>query len=131
MGDSDLTSAAPADILIVDDDPMTRALLRAVFEGLSVPCRVYEAEDSASALRIAQTAAPRLVLLDIVLPGSADSGVLICQQLCKDLRTKVVIITGSPSRSIADACLSAGALECIKKPFDAAEMRARAEQWLR
>jgi CheY-like chemotaxis protein len=131
MGDSGLTSAAPASVLIVDDDPVARALLRAVFEGLSVPCRVYEAADSQSALRIAQTAAPRLVLLDIVLPGSLASGVAICQQLCKDFRTKVVIITGSPSRTIVDACLSAGALECIKKPFDTVEMRDKAEQWLR
>jgi CheY-like chemotaxis protein len=130
MGDTDLTSAAPAGVLIVDDDPATRALLRAVFEGLSVPCRVYEAADSQSALRIAQTAAPRLVLLDIVLPGSAASGVLVCQQLCKDPRTKVVVITGSPSRTIVDACLSAGALECIKKPFDMVEIRDKAEQWL-
>jgi CheY-like chemotaxis protein len=120
-----------ASVLIVDDDPATRALLRAVVEDLvALPCHIYEAEDGGSALRIAHQVRPRLVLLDIVLPGSDASGVLICQQLCKDANTKVIIITGVSSRSIVDACLSAGAAECILKPFSTDHMRTAIERCL-
>ena len=57
-------------------------------EGLSVPCRIWEAAEGDAALRIARRERPDLVLLDIVLPGSSVSGVLVCQELCRDIGTK-------------------------------------------
>jgi DNA-binding response OmpR family regulator len=114
----------------VDDDDATRSLLRAIVEDSAAPCRVYEAADSETALRIARNIPVDLVLLDIVLPNSALSGVMVCQELCKDQRTRVVIVSGSTSKAILDACLSAGALECITKPFALGEIRPRLQGWL-
>jgi DNA-binding response OmpR family regulator len=91
---------------------------------------VYEAGDSDTALRIARSTPIDLVLLDIVLPNSALSGVMVCQELCRDQRTRVVIVSGSSSKTIMDACLSAGALECVKKPFSLDDMRPRVQGWL-
>lgn len=122
-------SAEPT-VLIVDDDAAIRTLLRTILEGMSVPCRVHEAENSEMALQIARATHIDLVLLDIVLPGSGASGVLVCQELCKDSRTRVVIVTGSTSEPILDACLSAGAVECVRKPFALDEVRNRAKEWL-
>ena len=117
-------------VLIVDDEAGMRTLLRAVVEGASVPCRIVEAVDGDSAVEIARRDRPDVVLLDIVLPGSSASGVLVCQELCKDSRTKVVIVSGQAGRSIIDACLNAGAIEHVQKPFSVSEMRARMERWL-
>ena len=117
-------------VLIVDDEAAMRTLLRAVVEGASVPCRIVEAADGDSAVEIARRDRPDVVLLDIVLPGSSASGVLVCQDLCKDSRTKVVIVSGQAGRSIIDACLNAGAIEHVQKPFSVSEMRARMERWL-
>jgi len=117
-------------VLIVDDEAGMRTLLRAVVEGTSVPCRIVEAADGDSAVEIARRDRPDVVLLDIVLPGSSASGVLVCQKLCKDSRTKVVIVSGQAGKSIIDACLNAGAIEHVQKPFSVPEMRARMERWL-
>lgn len=117
-------------VLIVDDEAATRALLRATVEGLSVLCRIFEAVDGDSALEIARRTRPDLVLLDIVLPGSGTSGVLVCQELSKDRRTKVVIVSGRAADSVIRVCLYAGAIEHIAKPFSVPELRAKMEQWL-
>jgi len=94
-----------------------------VVEGLPVPCRVLEAADGVSALRLARSASPDLVLLDIVLPGSETSGVLVCQELCNS-HTKVLIVSGSATGSIAEACLSMGAADLLPKPFSVEDARA-------
>ncbi len=117
-------------VLVVDDEAATRALLRATVEGLSMPCQVEEAADGDTAIELARRVRPDLVLLDIVLPGSTASGVLVCQELCKDSRTKVVIVSGQAQRSILDACFTAGAIQHVNKPFSVAELRNSIERWL-
>lgn len=117
-------------VLVVDDEAATRALIKATVEGSSVRCRISEAADGDTALKIARESRPDLVLLDIVLPGSSASGVLVCEELCKDPRTKVIIVSGQAGAGIIDACLSAGALQHVSKPFSVPDMRAKLEQWL-
>lgn len=121
---------APQTVLIVDDEAATRTLLRKTVEGLSTPCRVLEAGDGDSALEMGRQQRPDLVLLDIVLPGSSASGVLVCQELCKDSRVKVVIVSGKASGPVANACLQMGAIELIKKPFVVDAVREKIERWL-
>jgi len=117
-------------VLIVDDEPDARRLLREVVRRLPRPCRVLDTPDGGTALEIARQSRPDLVLLDIVLPGSSTSGVLVCQELCKDPRTKVVIVSGKASESITQACLSLGAVEIIRKPFSVAEVTGTLERLL-
>jgi len=123
-------STKEANVLIVDDEAGTRMLLKAVVKELSVPCRVYEAVEADSALEIARTTRPDLVLLDIVLPGSTTSGVLVCQQLCRDPRTKVVIVSGKADRTIVETCLQLGAIAHVRKPFSVEGLRAQLDRWL-
>lgn len=117
-------------VLIVEDEPDARELLKTAVNGVPLPCRIAEAATSEAALQAARTARPDLVLLDIVLPDSQTSGVLLCQHFCKDARTKVVIVTGQAQDSIIEACLSAGAVESISKPFSVNALQAKVEQWL-
>ncbi len=117
-------------VLIVEDEVGTRELLKEAVSGASMPCRITEATTSEAALRAVRQARPDLVLLDIVLPGSQTSGVLLCQQLCKDTRTKVVIVTAQTQESIIEACMSAGATERISKPFSVADLSAKIQAWL-
>ena len=122
--------SATRSVLIVDDEPAIRTLLREIAEGLSVACRVYEAADGHSALQIARATRIDLVLLDIVLPGSSTSGVLVCQELCKDTRTKVVIVSGNAGQSILSTCFSMGAADCVRKPFPPDQLRDKLMAWL-
>jgi CheY-like chemotaxis protein len=117
-------------VLIVEDEAHTRRLLRTIVERLSLPCQISEAGDGDSALELARRRRPDLALLDIVLPESSTSGVMVCHELCKDARTKVVIISGQAEDSIIEACLAMGAVEYVSKPFCAEEMQANIEEWL-
>ena len=117
-------------VLILDDEAATRALLRKTVEGLSVPCRVLEAADGEEALELTRRERPHLALVDIVLPGSATSGVLVCRELLKERGTEVVIVSGQATDSIIESCLELGALEFVRKPFDVEELKGRLEQWL-
>lgn len=113
---------AGARVLIVDDEAATRTLLRKTVQGLSTPCTVFEASDGDEALGIARREHPDLVLLDIVLPGSSSSGVIVCQELCRT-HTKVLIVSGNATGPIADACLSMGAVAILRKPFSVEDAR--------
>jgi len=128
--DRERSEQAERTVLIVDDEAPARLLLRTALKGVSVPCKVMEAVSAESALEIARKTRPDLVLLDIVLPGSSVSGVMVCQELCKDLRTKVVVVSGAATDSIVQACLSMGALEHVRKPFSVEEMQRKMEEWL-
>lgn len=67
-------------ILIVDDEDMTRLLLRRVLERINIPsAHIIEAEDGHSALDLIQTHWPALILLDLRLPKM--DGYAVCQQL--------------------------------------------------
>lgn len=135
-----MTQATPEDpgttegrvptVLIIDDDSNTRKLLREILEQLGVPIRIDEAADGDSAMGVVRRRRPDLVLLDIVLPDSRASGVILCQVLCRDPRTQVVIVSGNASESIFDACLAVGALECVRKPFSVEQMRSKLAGWL-
>ena len=117
-------------ILIVDDDQPTRLLLKAAVEGLAVPCRIYEAASGDEAIDVGRRSRPDLALVDIVLPGSGASGVMVCRQLCRDSRTKVVVVSGQASDLIIQAALAAGAIEYIRKPFSVNDLQAKLAGWL-
>jgi len=116
-------------ILIIDDQESTRALMREAAEKMPFPCNVREAADGQAAVRLAREESPDLVLLDIVLPGSSTSGVLICNQLCRE-GAKVVIVSGQASKAIVQACLSSGAIDYVPKPFSVDSLREKMERWL-
>lgn len=117
-------------VLIVDDEAGTRELLKATAKGCGVPCRILEAATSDAAVELGRRERPDLILLDIVLPGSGTSGVMLCQEFCRDRRTKVVIISGQGEETIIQACLSAGATDRIRKPFSVPELREKITSWL-
>ncbi len=117
-------------VLIVDDEPSARALMRAAVEALPFSCRISEAADSDTALRISASARPDVVLLDIVLPDSKGSGVVVCKELCQDLRTRVVIVSGQPPGPMIDMCLKAGAAEYVKKPFSVSDLQEKLRHYL-
>jgi two-component system, OmpR family, alkaline phosphatase synthesis response regulator PhoP len=117
-------------VLIMDDEAGVRRLLRTTVDSLPFPCEVMEAADGKLALEIARRHRPTLALLDILLPGSSTSGVIVCSELCKDARTKVVIITGQKNDTITKACLSMGAVDIVTKPFSVDELRAKLTCWL-
>ncbi len=129
-GTAEGEKGAERTVLIVDDEAATRRLLKSTVKRLSIPCRILEAVDGDQAVALAQQERPDLALVDIVLPGSSRSGVLVCQELCKSLETKVVIVSGQATDAIIRSCISLGALDYIRKPFTIDDIRGKLERWL-
>jgi two-component system OmpR family response regulator len=103
-----------ATILIVDDEPVVRELLRAALEPAG--SRLLESADGTEALDIAWRERPDLVVLDVGLPML--SGIDVCRALKTHLPPpRVLLITGNGYVEGIDAC---GADGVIGKPFDPA-----------
>ncbi len=105
-----------ATILVVDDEPSIRTLVRATLERAGY--HVIEAADGTHALQKAQSQRPDLILLDIALPQL--SGLEVCRRLRARPDTAappVLLLTGLLQGPELQAGYSAGAQGCIAKPF--------------
>ena len=107
-------------ILLVDDDPALRALLRATFEVADVA--VVEAENAEVARRQIRAARPDVILLDVNMPGT--TGLELCAELKGAPATRdvpIVLLTGA-DRGTTAAAKKAGADAIVRKPFSPLEL---------
>jgi class 3 adenylate cyclase len=124
-----VTATGPR-ILVVDDQPESIRLLHAVLSprGYSVD----SVSSGAEALeRLAAEPAPDLVLLDVVMPEI--DGYEVCRRIRATPATEllpVVMLTASSGEERLRA-LEAGADDFLMKPFDQAELLARARSLIR
>ncbi|MFZ3214051.1 MAG: sigma-54 dependent transcriptional regulator [Terriglobales bacterium] len=114
-------------VLIIDDEKLVRWSLRQKCEewGFSV----LEAENGASGLRMAQSANPDLILLDVRLP---DLGGLEVLQRLKDggNARAVIMITADPQLDDVKAAIKLGAFDFIGKPIDFDELHVTTQNAL-
>lgn len=118
---------ARASILVVEDEPQLRALLRLYLEREGH--RVADVGDGAAALASFDAEPPDLVILDLMLPGMQGETIL---EAIRDAGDVPVLIT-SAKRSDAEriAGLRAGADDYLAKPFNPHELTARVAAILR
>jgi diguanylate cyclase (GGDEF)-like protein len=112
-------------ILVVDDDPTLRLLLRTSFELVDID--VDEAEDGLDAANRIAVAPPDVVVLDIDMPRL--DGIALCRRLKADPQTSgigVVLLTGSEAGE-AEA-RTAGADALVRKPFSPLDLLAVIER---
>lgn len=119
--------AMAARVLIVDDDPAVLSALRRALalEGYDV----LTAQEGQEALDLASTAAPDLVVLDIMLPGV--DGLALCQGIRAFSDVPVLMLTARDTVSDRVAGLDRGADDYLVKPFALDELLARARALLR
>lgn len=117
--------AAP--ILVVDDDPKIVALVRAYLERERY--RVITAGDGRAAIRAIEEQAPRLVVLDLMLPEVDGMAVIRRTRAMGDIPILVLSARGSTGDRIQG--LSEGADDYLPKPFSPAELVARVRTILR
>jgi len=116
-----------APILVVDDDPKIVALVRAYLERERF--RVVTAGDGRAALRAIEEQAPRLVVLDLMLPEVDGLAVIRQTRAMGDIPILVLSARGSTGDRIQG--LSEGADDYLPKPFSPAELVARVRTILR
>jgi len=114
-------------ILIVEDDPSVRKLVR-----VNLAKRGYtvsEAGDSHQAMALFQEVPVDLVLLDLLLPGL--SGVDICMWIRARSDVPIIILSARLEEDLKVAALDAGADDYVTKPFGPEELLARVRAFLR
>lgn len=111
-------------ILIVDDEPVMRALLRATLEPTGA--RIVEAADGSEALEMAWQERPDAAIVDVGLPRL--SGVDVCRALQTNPEPPaVILITGNVYAEELESC---GAEDVFGKPFSPDELLAAVERCL-
>ena len=119
-------------ILVVDDEPDIREVMRFALEGAEF--RVIEAGHADEARRLLGTAEPPpdLILLDWMLPGR--SGLELAQQLKQNPKTRalpIIMVSARGEEEDRIRGLDTGADDYIAKPFSPREMIARVNAVLR
>lgn len=114
----------PATVLIVEDDPVNRRILRSIIERMH--CRPIEAENGLEALTSASVLQPDLILLDIMMEGL--DGYQVCKRLKNGPETRtipVIFISALKEEEDEAHGLSLGAVDYIFKPFSPTIIQAR------
>jgi DNA-binding response OmpR family regulator len=114
-------------LLVVDDDPSVRALLREYLE--SHGYAVAEAASGAQMREQIEHDLPDAVLLDIRLPG--EDGLVLARYLREHYEVGIIMVTASGDVVDRVVGLELGADDYIAKPFDLRELLARLKSVLR
>jgi CheY-like chemotaxis protein len=115
-----------ATVLICDDEPSLRELIRISLEG---PYTFAEADDGEKSLAIARRLRPDVVILDMMMPRR--SGLEVLGEIRRDehlAATSVIVLTAQPGTK--DDALRAGADIVMVKPFEPAQIAAAVEKVL-
>jgi len=126
-----LPEFARGHVVIVDDDPTNRVLLRNLCEKLGIGI-IDEAEDGNVAYEIITRFQPDLILLDVRMPRM--DGLELMKRLRKDPvfdRLSILVQTSMQSEEDHVRCFNSGATDVITRPFHLAELKARITAHLR
>jgi len=115
-----------ATVLICDDEPSLRELIRVSLDG---PYQFLEADDGEQSLELIRRARPDVVILDMMMPRRSGLEVLTAMRKDKDLAdTRVIVLTAQPAAR--DDALREGADVVMVKPFEPEEITAAVEEVL-
>jgi CheY-like chemotaxis protein len=122
-------AGTPATLLLCDDEPVLRMLVRATLE--SDEYAIVEASDGAESLDLARKLRPDIVVLDMMMPGR--SGIDVLRELRSDpelASVPVVMLTARARTADREAALDAGADRYLAKPFSPLELISVVEELL-
>ena len=119
------------DILVVDDDPSTRLLLRKLLEKRGH--RVAEAKDGLHALEVMKTSDPiGMVIADLNMPRMDGLELMWELRDAPDLgHVAVIVVTGEVDEVLETQLMEEGADDYIRKPVDPRLFLARVEATIR
>src|ERR1041384_6360255 len=127
-----MSERSHAEILVVDDDAMSRRLLAQLLTAAGYKCRACK--DGFEALDITHAKPPSLLLLDFDMPGLNGAEVLTCLRSDHNpavAQIPVIMLTAHGSEASEVSCLQAGADDFVTKPVKSAVLRSRIETQLR
>ena len=113
-------SSVEFDILLVEDDPMTRLIMRSLLQESGY--RVREVDEGHLAVTTLQEEGADLVVLDYYLPDMNGSDVLKALGRLLE-KMPVIVVTGYDDPRLAEGVLEAGASRFVHKDSDCKYLR--------
>ena len=117
--------AAP--VLLIDDDPSLRDVVRMALELAGF--RVVEAPNGKAGLEAAAREAPCAIVLDVMMPEM--DGLTVCRELRKTSRVPIVFLSSRDDELDRVLGLELGGDDYVSKPFSPRELVARVRAVLR
>jgi DNA-binding response OmpR family regulator len=115
-----------ATVLICDDEPSLRELIRVSLDG---PYEFVEADDGEESLELARRVRPDVIILDMMMPRRNGLEVLSTLREEGELDdTRVIVLTAQPGTR--EEALEAGADIVMVKPFEPEQISAAVEEVL-
>lgn len=114
-------------LLVADDDPHIRELLRFLFhqEGYAV----FEAEDGIAATRLMEKEQIHLAVVDMMMPGM--DGLELCRDIRRHYDIPVILLTAKGELIDKENGYSSGTDDYLVKPFEPKELLFRIRALLR
>jgi two-component system, OmpR family, KDP operon response regulator KdpE len=116
-----------ANILVVDDEPQIRRVLRSTLSAQGYA--ITEAKTGEEALESLRKERPDLILLDVNMPGIG--GIETCREIRRGSDAPIIMLTVRDAERDKVAALDAGADDYVVKPFGIEELFARIRAALR
>lgn len=116
-----------ANILVVDDEPQIRRVLRSTLSARGYV--ITEAKTGEEALEWMRKEPPDLILLDVNMPGMG--GIEACREIRRGSDAPIIMLTVRNAERDKVAALDAGADDYVVKPFSIEELLARIRAALR
>jgi two-component system KDP operon response regulator KdpE len=116
-----------ATILVVDDEPQIRRVLRSTLSSQGYV--ILEAKTGEDAVEVARKEKPDLVLLDVNMPGMG--GIETCREMRRMSEAPIIMLTVRNAERDKVLALDAGADDYVVKPFGIEELLARIRAALR
>ena len=130
IGESELNplrgNTMPRYVLVVDDDPDIRHILRERLE--SYGYLVETAADGPAAIEKLEQLTFSGIFLDIRMPGM-DGIQVLARIRARSLPTPVAIVTAAGTAEMANVSVQAGAQACLFKPFDQTQIKHVVDRW--
>ncbi|MDE0374906.1 MAG: response regulator transcription factor [bacterium] len=123
-----VSGASKTVVVVVEDDPNIARLVDMYLRQDGY--RVYKAADGATGLDRIKQYRPKLVILDIGLPGDMD-GIQLCRELRATSDIPIIMLTARDSEVDRIVGLELGADDYVTKPFSPGELVARIRAVLR
>jgi len=124
-----LTAAGAPMVYFIDDSATMREVIKIAFRKENI--QVTACPDAASAIQQFETAAPDIVITDVIMPDK--DGYEVCQfvkQHERFARTPVILMSGVVNKSVAEKAMAVKADELMRKPFQPQELIARVKSLL-
>jgi len=123
MNQKEIKPYAECNVLIVDDEPMSRMLLESILESVFTCATVESGEE---AISYCEANLPDLVLLDMNMPDI--DGLDVCTALKASPETNhipVIFVTSTMDIESENACWEVGASDFVMKPVNASTLTHR------